>query len=194
MRRKASSANPICLSLPKSLMMRLKNLISLVLTARLSSVCASLDRLRLLFMILAIPSSRAARELYGTGSTSSTVSAALGFSSGSSFVAASAKGGSSGSSTTSMLAGASLTFFTPLASASNLSSAAVALPGKYLAMRRLNFALRGDGPSNEEPSNTLSLFMSRETSTRTLSRGSVAREERLVEPPLKSSGSRSTVR
>ena len=60
-RRNASSAKPSCLSLPKSLTRRLKNLISPSFTARFSSVCASRARLRFAFMFRIMPSSSAAR-------------------------------------------------------------------------------------------------------------------------------------
>eukprot|EP00982_Pelagococcus_subviridis_P010868 31033-Pelagococcus_subviridis.AAC.12 len=73
MRRNASSANPSCLSFPKSFTRRLKNFnrsssLCLRLTARFNSVCASLARFRFALTFLAMPSSNAASAPYDTGS------------------------------------------------------------------------------------------------------------------------------
>ena len=59
-RLNASSANPSCLSLPKSRIRRLKNLTSRTPTARRNSVCASRARLRFALCARDMPSSIAA--------------------------------------------------------------------------------------------------------------------------------------
>ena len=69
-RLNASSANPSCLSLPKSRIRRLKNLTSRTATARRKSVCASRARLRFALCARAMPSSIAASAPCEIGSRS----------------------------------------------------------------------------------------------------------------------------